>query len=150
MTALPTAVRARTERRAAPSTTPSERPRLRVVPRRRRTGRFVVLFAAVAAAGVFGVVSLSALAAEAAFAARALESEIDELALRYDELTAEVAALESPERVRTVATEELGMVRAQDPAFLLVERPASARETVPTSVEPSLSDPLKPALGSRG
>jgi cell division protein FtsL len=137
--------------RPAPSTGPAERPRLRVVPRPRRTGRYLALMAVVAAAGIFGVVSLSALAAESAFAARALEAEIDDLALRYDELTAEVAGLESPERVREVATAELGMVRAAEPAFLVVERWQGKEATPaaqPTVAEELSDDPLKQALGT--
>lgn len=132
------------------------RPRLRVVPRQRRTARYVVAMVVLGAAGIFGIVSLSALAAESAFAARALEAEIDELSLRYDELTAEVAGLESPERVRAVATTELGMVRADQPAFLVVERPvgSATQPAAEPEIEPAASrrvaDPVKQALGAGG
>lgn len=101
----------------APATV--RRPALRVVPRPRHHARYVVLLVAVAVAGVIGVVSLSALAAEASFQARALQSEVSELSLRYDELTAEVAGLERPERIRAVAEREIGMVPAVEPGFLL-------------------------------
>lgn len=129
MSALPTALTRRSAR-PAPASAPQQRPDLRVVPRPRHTGRYLALIVALGAAGVFGIVSLSALAAESAFAARALESEINDLSFRYDELTAEVAALESPSRVRSVATTELGMVPAVQPAYLIVERPLTTRPVV--------------------
>lgn len=138
--------------RPAPTGAPRGRPSLRVVPRRRHTGRYLALMLVVGAVGIFGIVSLSALAAESAFAARALEGEIDELAIRYDELTAEVAGLESPARVRGVATTQLGMVPADQPAYLIVERSLQPEDR-PT-VEPAsdggerLRDPVKQALGA--
>ncbi|MDP8969596.1 MAG: septum formation initiator family protein, partial [Actinomycetota bacterium] len=97
------------------------RPDLRLVERPRHAARWLAVLALFAAAGVFGVVSLHALAAEKAFTARALEVEVNRLALRHHELTAEVAALESPERVRRLATAQLGMVPAQQPAFLVLD-----------------------------
>lgn len=105
--------------RPAPERGRAARPRLRVVEAPRHTGRFVLAILAVVVFGVVGVVSLSALAAEASFASRSLQSEVADLTLRYDELTAEVAALESPDRIRAVAEEELGMVQASSPVFLL-------------------------------
>lgn len=108
---------------AVPSPRPSgvgERargPQLRVVDEPRHTSRYMLLLALVAVLGVTGIVSLNALAAEASFEAQELEDEVAELSHRYDELTAEVAQLESPERVRRVATSELGMVPA-DPVYL--------------------------------
>jgi cell division protein FtsL len=137
--------------RRRPATTPegARRPELRVVPPRRRTGRYLAAMVLVGAVGVFGIVSLSALAAEAAFAARALEQEIDELAFRYDELTVEVATLESPARVREVATTQLGMVRAEQPAFLIVERQAAARSDGATALRSgAVTDPVKHAMGA--
>jgi cell division protein FtsL len=135
-------------RTAAPS---AARPDLRVVPRRRRSGRYFAAMLLVGAVGVFGIVSLSALAAEAAFAARALEQEIDELSFRYDELTAEVASLESPARVREVATEQLGMVPAQQPAYLIAEgstRSSRSDEDVPAGASGQVTDPVKHVMGA--
>ncbi|CAN5527318.1 hypothetical protein BH23ACT7_BH23ACT7_05940 [soil metagenome] len=104
----------------APRPAPRTRPDLRVVPAPRHTGRCVALLLMIAALGVVGVVSLNALAAEASFESQALEVRIDELELRYDELTAEVAVLSSPERVRRVAIEELHMVPTDRPGFLVL------------------------------
>lgn len=119
---------------AVPSPRPSgarqpadDGPRLRVVDEPRHTTRYAILLAVVAVLGVTGIVSLNALAAEASFEASKLEKDVAELSHRYDELTAEVAALESPERVRRVAVSELGMVPA-DPVYLDPARQgASAR-----------------------
>lgn len=135
------------------ATAPTRRPRLRVVAAPRHTGRWVLLLVAVAAAGVFGVVSLSALAAEQAFTARELQTEITDLTHRYEELTAEVSALEAPGRVRRVAEEELGMVPAEQPAYLVLE---DGEHVVPVSHEGAaagdeagpVADPLKQALGA--
>jgi cell division protein FtsL len=156
MPAAATATTPVRRRTAAPAADPSRRPTLRVVPRRRHRGRYVVAMLVIGAVGVFGIVSLSALAAEAAFAARALEQEIDELAFRYDELTAEVASLESPARVRAVAQEQLGMVPAEQPAFLIVDgsavgggpAPGVGPEAVLSESSGTVTDPVKHALGA--
>jgi cell division protein FtsL len=76
----------------------------------------------VAALGVFGVVSLNALAAESAFEARTLDMQVRDLSIRYDELTAEVASLEAPNRVARIAVEELGMVPVENPGVLAMSR----------------------------
>lgn len=110
---------------ALPSPRPSgaregaRRPELRVVDAPRHTTRWVVILALVGALGLTGIVSLNALAAEATFKARELQQEVTRLSKRYDELTAEVAKLESPARIRRVAVTELGMVRPQEPVYLL-------------------------------
>lgn len=138
---------------ALPSTGRATRPtgpdraELRVVPRRRRRGRLLALFVAAAAAGVFGVVTLNALAAESAFAARELEQQVEELGRRYDELTAEVAGLESPERVREVATSELGMVPAEEPDFLVADGGGGDGPRRPAVRDGAVADPVKRVLG---
>jgi cell division protein FtsL len=112
----------------APSTPPrlvrprTSRPDLRVVAPVRYARRYVVMLSLTVALGVFGVVSLGALAAESAFEARTLESEVGDLSRRYDELTAEVASLEAPNRVERIAIEKLGMVPAEDPGVLALGR----------------------------
>lgn len=108
--------------RAVPAPAPPvRRPDLRVVPSApRRTGRFVVALGVLTALAVFGVVTLHALAAQASFEARALEREVAELELRHVELTAEVARLESPERVRRVAVAR-GMLAAEQPDYLVLD-----------------------------
>jgi cell division protein FtsB len=147
MSALPSKPPARAPRR------PPGRPRLRVVAEPRHHGRWLFLLAAIGAAGVFGVVSLNALAAESAFAARTLEREVDALALQYEELTAEVAALEAPDRVRRVAQGDLGMVEPDLPGFLVAQRtlPEDAGwAQAGTASVGQLTDPLKPMLGAGG
>lgn len=124
------------------------RPDLRVVAPPRHTARYLGVLLVVAVMGVVGVVSLSALAAEAAFEARQLQSEVDELTLRYDELTAEVAGLEAPARIRSVAEEELGMVPAEEPLFLVAQRDV---DEAPRAADPALetgdlADRVKPVL----
>lgn len=138
MPALPSPHRSPTPLERGP-----HRPDLRVVARPRHTARYVVVILGLAVAGVIGVVSLSALAAEAAFEARELQADVDQLSLRYDELTADVATLESPERIRRVAEEELGMVPAESPGFLLVERPGG----LSAASERELTDRVKPVRG---
>lgn len=103
----------RTERGAAPQ--------LRVLGPPRHTRRYIIAALVAAAFGIFGIVSLNALAAEAAFEARSLENEVTELSLRHNELTAEVAALSAPGRVRRVAQEELGMVAGAEAGFLFAD-----------------------------
>lgn len=129
--------------RPAPRPHAPRRPDLRVVGPARHSGRYVVVIVVLLLLGVIGVVSLSALAAESAFEARELHSEVTELSLRYDELTAEVAALESPERIRHVAEAELGMVEPESPAFLLAEGSAATA----AAREQELADRVKPVRG---
>lgn len=117
------------------------RPHLWVVPPIRHPRRYLALLFVVAALGVFGVVSLNALAAESAFESRALEHEVAELTVRYDELTAEVATLEAPQRVQQVATRDLGMVPAQQPGFIVLDRNDSLGKVA------LRDDPDVPALG---
>jgi cell division protein FtsB len=142
MSALPTSASTARARAAV-----QERPALAVVGRPSRRRSIAVLVAITVVAGVSIVLSLSALAAESAFAARELEREIDSLSLAYEELTAEVAGLESPDRVRRVALEELGMVEAEHPAYLVVERPLGDAAP-PTGAASGLADPVKQALGA--
>ncbi len=138
MSALPTAVR-----RPQVTAAPDRRPQLRVVQKPRRTWPFLLAIVVVVVGGVFGILSLSALAAESAFAARELSAEIEALSIRYDELTAEVAHLESPERVRNVAMTQLGMVEAERPAFLMVSRPAVVTPTAEGDEEQPPPNPHK-------
>lgn len=131
----------------APSTLPSPRPSprpagpavrrpdLRVVPPVRHARRYAAILSVVAALGVFGVVSLNALAAESAFEARTLEREVRDLSRRYDELTAEVASLEAPDRVARIAVAELGMVPVEDPGVLTMGGDALSREWAQKGVQ---------------
>lgn len=97
------------------------KPDLRLVPTFSSPGRYLVAALLLAALGVFGVVSLHALATEQAFTVRALSRDVSELDLRAEELRADVARLESPQHVAQVATEQLGMVPATAPGYLVAE-----------------------------
>jgi cell division protein FtsB len=126
------------------------RPRLLVVGAPRHTRRWTAVLVAVGAVGVFVVVGLNAVAAESAFTARSLEADVNELALRYEELTAEVAALGTPDRLAEIATTQLGMVPAEEPSFLLSGRDVRSVAT-PVGVRlrsDGPADPLKPVLGT--
>jgi cell division protein FtsL len=112
---------------------PSQRrPQLRLVPPVSFTRRWLVLALLLAALGVFGMVSLYAAATQSAFRARELQQEVDDLSLRAEELRAEVATIESPANVRRVATEQLGMVPATDPAYLVAD---TAAPQLPVAME---------------
>ncbi|CAN5776594.1 MAG: hypothetical protein M3493_09030 [Actinomycetota bacterium] len=124
-----TAVLARPPAAPRPQATSTRRPPLRVVGRTRHARRYIALMILVIVLAVFGGVSLNALAAEQSFAHRALVTEVDTLHLRLDELTVGVARLEAPDRIRRVAETRLGMVEAQQPAFLALE-PARANSRV--------------------
>ena len=122
---------ARVPRPTSRASSRGPRPQLRVLRPPRHTRRYVVTALMVAALGIFGIVSLNALAAQAAFQARSLEAEVNELSLRHDELTAEVAALSAPGRVRQVAREELGMVPAAAAGFLIADPEEGAEGVAP-------------------
>lgn len=100
---------------------PARRPDLRLVTSAPSPRRYLAIALLLAALGVFAVVSLHALATESAFRARALGREVEEYGLRAEELRAEVATLESPARIRQVATEQLGMVPATQPGYLVAD-----------------------------
>src|ERR671919_2227876 len=95
--------------------------RLRLVTTNPRSSRFALVLLVIAAIGVFGVVSVGAKTAEAAMQVRALENDVDELKRDYELLTAEVAELESPDRIRRVAVNQLDMVEPDDPSFVVVD-----------------------------
>lgn len=133
-------------------------PRLRVVEAPRHPGRFLIVGLLIAGLGVFGTVSLNALAAEEVFEVRELEREVRELSFRYEELTAEVATLESPDRIREVAVHQLGMVPAHQPGYLRADRRVQGDAEFgrmgdivrATMHGGELADPVKPVLGAGG
>jgi cell division protein FtsB len=124
---------------------------LRVVTPPGHGTRYVIALLLLAAIGVFGAVSLSALAAESAFQARALEADVDALSARYDQLTNEVASLRSPDRVLSVAVDQLGMVPAEQPAYVLLdpdgEGVGAASTPAGLLAAGEVADPLKSVLG---
>lgn len=131
---VPTRRNAPTSSRTAPKYTPdSARPRLRVVGQastsasvqRRHLAAWVAVMAVVFSGAVFGVVALNAMAAAEAVEAREIESNIAAGERRLNQLVAEVAALEEPARIRSLA-EEAGMVSTSTVRFLAVQRPLAA------------------------
>jgi len=104
-----------------PQIPPTRRPQLRLVGPPRHARRYLALMIFVAVPGVFGSVALNALAAEQSFAHRELVREVDTLNLRVDGLTVSVARLEAPDRIRRHAERRLGMVPAEQPAFLALQ-----------------------------
>lgn len=81
-----------------------------------------VLSGTILVAGVIGIVALNALAAESSFAAMEVQERITDLTLRHDNLVAEIATLETPARVRQVATSQLGLIDPEQPGFLVIDR----------------------------
>ncbi len=131
-----------------PVTEERRRRHLRVVPeqRIRHTLAFALLYLVVGAAIVFGTVTINALAAGDAVRATELERAVGVAEQRYERLTAEVAGLEDPARIEQAAT-DLGMVRAESPRYLVLQRslPADGVDTQPV-VAGETTDPLKPVL----
>lgn len=124
MAALPSPATFRDPHQAPrPGAPTAERPALRIVGQPRHHLRYLAVLLLLTSFGVFGVVSIHAFAAEAAFQARALEHEVDTLGERVTELHAEIAMLRAPDRIREVATGELGMVVPQNPTYIVLEQP---------------------------
>lgn len=92
-------------------------PPLRLVPPRPKAS-WVGVMVVLIITGVLLVVALQAQAATAAFDARALESEVVELQRRHEQLVAEVAQMQAPDRLRSIAINELGMIPAQDATYV--------------------------------
>ena len=131
MAALPSELLPAPSRRPAPRPAQPRR-NLRLAPAPRRSGRYIGVMIILAALGVFGSVALNALAAEQSFAVRELESSVAELTRTADELTVEVTRLESPSRLHRTATRKLGMVPAEQPAFLVLDGAASKKNGKPS------------------
>ena len=129
-------------RRPTPPTPPTPIRRAATAPRRRRASRYLLLMVLMTAMGVFGCVTLNALAAEQSFAVRELEADVTALTRAADELTVEVTRLESPDRLHRLATTRLGMVPAEQPAFLVMPGDASPEVGNPsrTMAAPAPSD----------
>jgi hypothetical protein len=127
---------------------PVRRPDLRVVeePRPRHTLRYALLVIAVLGLGIFGTVALNAMAAANSVESRELQTRVADAERNYAVLVAEVAALESPERIRQAAS-DMGMVEASGGRFVQLTRPLPADgasdESVPMG---GTTDPLKPVL----
>lgn len=125
---------------------PHRRPNLHVVeePRKRHPVVFLTLFVVLGLAIVFGAVSLNALAAGDAIAVRELDQRLTQAQRDYEGLVADVAALEDPERIRRAA-EGLGMVPANSPRYVVLDRSLPADQQQATATD----DPVKPVLSAQ-
>jgi cell division protein FtsL len=126
-TAGGTALAVTPERRSAPRPAPARRPSLRVVDesrvravtRRKRTRALMIV------AGVFTVVAIFALASFHAMLLSGqtqldqLNREVAEERVTYEALRHQVAELESPGRIVTVAQDQLGMLPPEDVTWLV-------------------------------
>ncbi|HEX9765602.1 MAG TPA: hypothetical protein VGA36_02490 [Nitriliruptorales bacterium] len=106
---------------------PARRPALRLVTDERSRPRmpWILLLAVLFGGAVFASLTMTALAAEDAVLARELANDVTRAEREYARLVAEVATLESPERIAVMA-EKMGMVRTAVPRALLVDRPLDA------------------------
>jgi hypothetical protein len=127
---------------------PARRPNLRVVeePRQKHTLRYALLIIAVLGLGIFGTVALNAMAAAHSVESRTLQTRVADAERSYALLVADVAALESPARIRDAAS-DLGMVPASGGRHLQLTRALPADGASDDSVPlGGTTDPLKPVL----
>jgi cell division protein FtsL len=97
--------------------------------------RVGVVLTVLAFVGLFAVAVCHALLIERQASIDELDARVAEEQARYEDLSLEVAELESPERIRTVATEELGMVPAGEVVWLTPQEPAPAGDAADDEVE---------------
>lgn len=136
-------------RRPVPSsrTRSVERPRLELVrpARPKRPLLWLVAVITMLAGSVLGSVSLNALAAADSVAARQLELQVADAERIHADLIAEVAHLDAPERIRQVAVEQLGMIEAESPRYVVLGRSLPSDKH---GVDAPDGDPLKPVLAA--
>ena len=90
----------------------------------RLTPRAGVVLTVLAFVALFAVAVCHALLIEGQAAVDELDRDVAAEQARYEELRLEVAELKSPQRIRTAATEDLGMVSPGEVVFLTPEEPA--------------------------
>jgi len=100
----------------------------------RRAGVVLTVLAFVA---LFAVAASHALLIERQARVDDLDASVAEQQARYEELRLEVAQLSSPERIRSEATERLGMVPAGEVAWLTPDEPAPASDDPPSEEDES-------------
>lgn len=124
-----------------------ERPRLRVVTDTKPPRRvpWLLVLALLLAGTVLTALTLTALAAEDAVRARELQAEVTVAERDYAQLVAEVATLESPERIAQMA-EQMGLVRTAVPRSLPVDRPLDTDALDNDGATLADGDGLKPLL----
>jgi cell division protein FtsL len=128
---------------------------LRVVRRERQalglrlSPRAGVLLTVLLFVALFGVAVSHALLIESQASVDELDQRVAAEQARYERLRQEVAELESPQRILTEATEDLGMVPAGDMVWLTPDNPApssgGAEEPPPESPDTSAAG-VKPYL----
>jgi cell division protein FtsL len=94
----------------------------------RLSTRAGVVLTVLAFAALFAVAACHALLIERQARVDDLDAEVAEEQARYEELTLQVAELRSPDRIRTEATERLGMVPAGEVVWLTPDEPAPPPE----------------------
>jgi cell division protein FtsL len=98
----------------------------------RLSPRAGVVLTVLAFAALFAVAASHALLIERQARVDDLDSSVAEQQARYEALSLEVAELESPERIRTEATERLGMVPSGEVVWLTPNEPAPASDDPPS------------------
>jgi cell division protein FtsL len=101
----------------------------------RLSPRAGVVLTVFAFAALFAVAVCHALIIERQAALDELDQSVAEQQARYEELSLEVARLKSPERIKTEATERLGMVPAGDVVFLTPDEPTPPSDEPPPDDE---------------
>jgi cell division protein FtsL len=110
----------------------------------RLSPRAGVVLTVVAFAALFAVAVCHALLIERQAALDELDQSVAAQQARYEELSLEVAELKSPERIKTEATERLGMVPAGEVVFLTPDEPTPTDESNDTDDTDDADEPLSP------
>ncbi len=103
----------------------------------RLSPRAGVLLTVVAFAALFAVAASHALLIERQASVDDLDTSVAEQQARYEELSLEVAQLKSPERIRSEATERLGMVPSGEVVWLTPDEPAPPADDPPAEDDES-------------
>ncbi len=90
--------------------------------------RAAVVLTVLAFVALFAVAVCHALLIQRQAAIDELEADVAADQARYEELSLDVAQLKSPDRIKTEATQELGMVPAGEVVWLTPEEPAPATD----------------------
>jgi cell division protein FtsL len=98
----------------------------------RLSPRAGVVLTVLAFAALFAVAASHALLIERQARVDDLDASVAEQQARYEELSLEVAQLKSPERIRSEATERLGMVPSGEVVWLTPDEPASTGDDPPS------------------
>ena len=101
----------------------------------RLSPRAGVVLTVLAFVALFAVAACHALLIERQARVDDLDASVAEQQARYEELSLQVAQLKSPERIRSEATERLGMVPSGEVVWLTPDEPAPAGDDDPPSEE---------------